>query len=184
MSVGRQVTLNGSASYDPDSDPLSFSWTLAAPDGSRAALSSETTAHPTFIPDVPGTYTATLTVSDPFGGASADGVVVMAITAEQFAAERIANALDTVGNLLPQQLAARGHRQALQNFLTQAIAALQAGDIEEARSKLGQAVERADGCALRGGPDGNGPGRDWVTDCAAQATPHEQLTAAQAALTP
>jgi len=37
---------------------------------------------------------------------------------------------------------------------------------------------------VRGGPDGNGPGRDWVTDCAAQATPHEQLTAAQAALTP
>jgi PKD repeat protein len=182
--VGRQVTLNGAASHDPDSDPLSFSWTLAAPEGSGAVLSAENTAHPIFTPDIPGAYTATLTVTDPFGAASTDGVVVVAITVEQFAAELLANALNTVGALTPEQLAARGHRQALQNLLAQALAALQAGEMEEARSKLRQAIERTDGCALRGGPDGGGPGRDWVTDCAAQTTLHEQLTAALDMLTP
>lgn len=181
--VGRQVTLNGSASHDPDSDPLTFSWTLVAPEGSLASLSAESTAQPSFTPDAPGTYTATLVVSDPFGGASADSVVVMAITAEQFAAEQIVNALNTVGGLTTEQWAARGHRQALQNYLTQALAALQIGDVDEAGSKLRQAIERTDGCALRGSPDGNGSGRDWVTDCSAQMTLHEQLTTALDALT-
>jgi hypothetical protein len=157
---------------------------LAAPDGSAAALSGETTAYPTFTPDVAGTYTATLTVNDPFGGMSADSVVVSAITAEEFVTRQIADALNLLGALNPEQLATRGNRQALQNYLTQALAALRAGDLDEARSKLAQAVERTDGCALRGGPDGNGSGRDWVTDCAAQAALYEKLNAALRALTP
>jgi len=46
-----------------------------------------------------------------------------------------------------------------------------------------QVIERTDGCILRGSPDGNGGGRDWITDCAVHATLHEQLTAALYALT-
>jgi hypothetical protein len=181
--VGQPVTLDGSASYDPDSDSLTFSWTLTAPDGSAVALSGETTAYPTFTPDVAGAYTATLTVNDPFGGMSADGVVVSAITAEEFVARQIADALNLLGALNLEQLTTRGNRQGLQNYLTQALAALRAGDTEEARSKIAQAIERTDGCALRGGPDGNGSGRDWVTDCAAQAALYEKLRAALDALT-
>lgn len=78
----------------------------------------------------------------------------------------------------------RGNRQGLQNYLTQALAALRAGDTEEARSKLAQSIERPDGCVLRDAPDGNGSGRDWVTDCAAQTALYEKLNAALGALTP
>jgi hypothetical protein len=41
-----------------------------------------------------------------------------------------------------------------------------------------QVIERTDGCILRCSSDGNGSGRDWVIDCAVQATLHERLTAA------
>jgi hypothetical protein len=107
-----------------------------------------------------------------------DSIVVSAITTEQFAEAQIADALNLVGALSLDQVTTRGNRQALQNFLNQALAALLAGDLDEARSKLMQAIERTDGCVLRGSPDGNGSGRDWVIDCAAQTTLHEKLTSA------
>lgn len=181
--VSEPVTLDGSASYDLDADPLEFSWTLAAPDGSQAALTDETTPFPRFTPNVPGGYTATLMVNDLFGGVSADSVVVSVISSSEFAAAQTASALNLVGSLTLAQVTTRGNRQALQNFLTQVIAALQGGDIEEARTKLTQALERTDGCVVRGSVDQNGSSRDWVIDCAAQTQLHQLLSAALSALT-
>jgi len=182
--VGQIVSLNGSASHDPDGDALAFSWTLGRPAGSTAALTGRDTAFPTFIPDVPGSYTVTLTVSDLFGGVATDSVAVAVISAEDYAQNLVMNALNLVGGLQPWQVTTKGNQKALQNFLSQAIAALQAGDTEEAVLKITQAIERTDGCVLRGGPDGNGPGRDWVTDCNAQPAIYDCLTAALAALAP
>ena len=182
--VGQTVTLDGSTSTDPDGDSLSFSWTLATPAGSAATLSGATTAAPSFVPEVPGTYTATLTVSDGFGGTSSASVTVSGITAAEFAETEIAQSQNVVGSLPASSVTTTGNQAALQNFLAQAIAALQAGDVRKARLKLQQAIERTDGCVLRGSADGKGPGRDWVTDCAAQAELYENLTAALAALTP
>jgi len=180
--VGDAVSLDGSKSSDPDFDTLRFSWTLATPAGSKAALAGATTALPTFTPDVPGTYTATLTVNDPFGGVATDSVVVSVVTGTQFAENKAVKALNLIGALKPDQVTSRGNQNALQEYLTQTIAFLQAEHFGQASQKLTKALERTDGCALEGTPDGNGPGRDWVTDCAAQKKLYELLTAALDAL--
>ena len=49
--------------YDPDLDPLFYSWELTAPYGSSAFLSDPTAATPTFFADAVGNYVAQLTVS-------------------------------------------------------------------------------------------------------------------------
>ena len=77
-----------------------------------------------------------------------------------------------------------GNQNALTQFLGQAALALSAGQLAEAQHKLEQAILRTDGCALRGRPDGNGPGRDWIIGCAEQQRVYPLLLAALAAVAP
>jgi hypothetical protein len=64
------VTLNGSLSNDPNTPalPLSYTWTVTMVPAQSAivtaSLTGDTSATPSFIPDVAGTYQLTLTVSD------------------------------------------------------------------------------------------------------------------------
>src|SRR5688572_7128619 len=59
------ITLDGTASRDPNNTLLTYSWRIVTqPSGSNPVLSNVTTATPTFRADVPGVYTVGLTVSD------------------------------------------------------------------------------------------------------------------------
>ncbi len=75
--VGDRVTLDGSASSDPDGNPLTYRWTLRVrPAGSAAVLSDATVVMPSFLVDVAGRYEIDLVVNDGFVNSAVDSVVV------------------------------------------------------------------------------------------------------------
>ena len=65
VTTGSVVTLDGSASRDVNNQSLTYLWKMTSvPAGSLAALSSATSAKPTFTADLAGTYTVSLVVND------------------------------------------------------------------------------------------------------------------------
>ena len=81
-SVNSAVSLNGSASSDPDGGALTYAWSLTTrPDGSNASITGPTQATASFTPDVEGTYVATLTVTDTDNNTASDAVTIIAAEA-------------------------------------------------------------------------------------------------------
>lgn len=78
--VNQLIKIDGSASSDPDNDPLSYSWKMQNPEGSSSVLNSSTSSSTTFTPDVPGIYTLTLTVSDGKSSSTSNPVEVTAFS--------------------------------------------------------------------------------------------------------
>jgi hypothetical protein len=82
--TGVNVILNGSESFDPNMDMLTFGWTFVdVPAGSNitdAWLSDPADAKPDFTPDTEGTYVLELTVNDGMIG-DTDAVSIFATTA-------------------------------------------------------------------------------------------------------
>ncbi len=67
LEVGIPMILDASLSYDPDGDPLSFSWKLLSkPQLSRIELNNTEENVCSFTPDYPGYYSIELIVSDPY----------------------------------------------------------------------------------------------------------------------
>lgn len=65
VKIGELVTLDGSRSFDPSGDTLTYQWSIAAkPVGSLANLTSNNAVQTTLVPDVAGKYEIKLTVSD------------------------------------------------------------------------------------------------------------------------
>ena len=65
VTAGATVQLTSAGSYDPEGNPLGYSWTLTSkPVGSAAAFNNSSLANPTFIADKKGTYGAQLIVND------------------------------------------------------------------------------------------------------------------------
>ncbi|MEC7276660.1 MAG: RHS repeat-associated core domain-containing protein [Bdellovibrionota bacterium] len=65
VQTGSQITLDASASFDPDNDPLSYSWEIISkPQNSTLELISNTLSAIPLTPDVSGEYLVELTLSD------------------------------------------------------------------------------------------------------------------------
>ena len=64
LHAGKNVTLDGSASVDPDGNSMTYRWTLTRPAGSTAALNDPSAVMPTFTADKLGAYSVQLIVND------------------------------------------------------------------------------------------------------------------------
>lgn len=88
--TGQTITLDGSSSYDPDQDEISYFWSFnTLPESSQSTLSDQTSVNPTFVPDVAGSYVLNLSVYDGKNYSIADEVT---ITVETANAVPVANA--------------------------------------------------------------------------------------------
>ena len=75
-SIGTTVSLGGQ-SFDPDGDPIVYSWSIKAkPPGSSATLSDPASPTPTFLADLRGDYFIELVVSDPWASSLPDIMIV------------------------------------------------------------------------------------------------------------
>jgi len=182
--VSQIVTLTGTAN-DAGGDALTYQWSFTAkPSGSAAQIYSSTQLTASFVPDLPGVYTVRLTPSDFLGAGSSDDAQILATTATGHAEVQIQSAAGVIGALPATAVTTGGNQNALIQFLSNASAALNIGDLTAARKQLQQAISRTDGCALRGAPDGNGSGRDWVSSCSAQSQIYPLLLDALNAILP
>jgi len=82
--TGQVVTLDGSESFDPEGEMITFLWQFKeVPLGSNvtnASLSEHTSAKPEFIPDVDGTYRVQLIVNDGLSDSDPDEVLIHAFS--------------------------------------------------------------------------------------------------------
>lgn len=72
--VGETITLDGSASYDPDGDPISYVWSQTG--GTSVSLSASNTARPSFSEVMEGVYVFELRVYDGHDTSSPSTVTV------------------------------------------------------------------------------------------------------------
>ena len=88
--VGSKVSVDASASSDPNGDSITYRWSLLfKPVGSTATLSAATTVSASFTADLAGTYLLGLTVND---GKVDSPVVVLTVTAAKLNSVPVASA--------------------------------------------------------------------------------------------
>jgi hypothetical protein len=82
--TGEPVIMNGSESFDPEDEMITFFWTfVSVPAGSSltdSALSDVTSAKPKFTPDIDGNYTLKLIVNDGEFDSIPDEIIITAST--------------------------------------------------------------------------------------------------------
>jgi hypothetical protein len=75
---GIEIQLDGSQSFDPDGDPITYAWAITSrPPFSGATLSNPNEAQPTFVADMLGTYIIELVVTDDLDASSAPDQVAV-----------------------------------------------------------------------------------------------------------
>lgn len=167
-NVGSLITLDGSASFDPDGDPLTYSWSFTSqPTNSLATLNDPAAARPTFTADVAGIYVASLKINDGTVDSTPASVTISAIARQTTAISLIQDAINALNELDSGVFNNPGNKKTLISKLNTSIEKFEKGDYENALKILkNDVLKKMDGCAANGEPDKG----DWITDCDAQAS--------------
>ncbi len=99
VGVGQTVQLNGGASFDPSGYPLTYSWTLSVPSGSAAKLSNASIVSPTFVADVVGVYTVTLTVNNGVMSGEAASAKITAMNGQLYCGDIVSGSIKTAAQV-------------------------------------------------------------------------------------
>lgn len=163
--VFQAVTLNGSGSTDANSDPLTYTWVLAAPQGSRATIADSTAIITTLVPDREGSYVIQLIVDDGFEVSEPSAIEIEAVVYPSTVTQSAQQAQSLVLIIPLTDLKNTNMQNTFLNKLNAVIASIQAGNYIDALEQLGEDILRkTDGCATSGTPDNN----DWIKTCVSQ----------------
>ena len=77
--INQSVLLDGSSSYDPDGDSISYDWSYVSGPSASVQVSNFGTATPSVFPDQPGTYVFSLIVNDGGKASTPDNVTIVVI---------------------------------------------------------------------------------------------------------
>ena len=178
--LGDIVFLQGYAE-DPDNDPMTYQWTLISQPAGSSVVLNASTLNTNFLPDVAGTYTAQLTVSDGTESVSAQTTTIV-IDPIAYASDQVVAARSTIAGLSRGDFDGRKSQRTLLGYLDDALDALSSGDNAGAISWIDETIKRSDGCSLTGAPDGKGKGKDWITNCSAATQVYDLLIDAKSVL--
>lgn len=176
VPMNATVSLNGSASSDPNGDAFTYQWSFVSkPADSEASLTNANTAYPTFKADWPGTYVAQLIVNDGQLNSPAATVQIQASVTRLGVVTRLQNLSALIRQSIPPDAFKNSNmKNALLNKINAVINAIDAGNYQDALSQLqNDILGKTDGCANSNpaAPDKN----DWLIKCAAQDLIYEEI---------
>jgi len=171
--LGETATLDGTASYDANLDPLMFSWAiLTRPSGSMCQIDNEYDSVTTIQPDMAGEYTLSLIVNDGIVDSTPDIVSIQVITYDEAAITALIDAIDVINSLPGSVFKNKNMGKVLAKKINTVISLIVEGNYSEALDKLEQdVIAKVNGCEESGEPDQN----DWIQECWAQFDVYNEL---------
>jgi hypothetical protein len=165
LVLGNPTPLDGSGSWDPNNDALTYKWSFVyKPANSTAELSAPLTVNPTFLPGLAGTYVVSLIVNDGQVDSDPSTLSITVVASADPVIADLINAINAINALDSSAFKNRNLRKTLVNKINTAIAYIEQGLYSQAQSLLGGILKKMDGCSKKGVPDNN----DWIITCDAQ----------------